>query len=74
MKSQRFNENVVFVICTSGKTVMRIRNNTSILRITVNLLNYSDVQIRSNVMVSCIASDHRMNDLFRITANGRKHL
>ena len=74
MKSQRFNENVVFVICNSGKTVMRIRNNTSILRITVNLLNYSDVQIRSNVIVSCIASDQGMNDLFRITVNGRKHL
>jgi hypothetical protein len=51
MKSQRFNENAVFVICNSGKSVMRIRRNISIYRMAVNVLNYSDVQFRYNVMV-----------------------
>ena len=54
MKFKSFYENSVFVICIGGKFVMRIRNNTSSLRIATHLLTYSEGKISYAVMVTYI--------------------
>jgi hypothetical protein len=54
MKFKRFYENSVFVICIGRKFVMRIRNNTSSLRIATHLLTYSEVKVSYAAMVTYI--------------------